>query len=276
MSCYSYLVKIFPFLQKPLYNLLYSAIAHRQRKEYSDIIAELKPLRNKHSGQSCFVIGTGPSLKVEDLEIISRNGIVTFAPNRIYEICEKYDWHPTYYICQDHNIIRTFKDRIAGIKANLSFLPVEYRDIFKESHYRFFVLHEREFYPGSACFSKDASREIAQGYTVTYAAIQFAAYMGFKNIYLLGIDHNYQLTRDAKGHPVRSSAKADNYTAGMTDYVNNQNLPRIEESTIAYETAEQIGKKMGFSIVNTTRGGKLEAFRRMDFEQAICEITKSK
>jgi len=255
---------------------LYSAIARRQRKEYSNKIAELKSLKNTHSGRSCFVIGTGPSLRVEDLETISRNGIVTFAPNRIYEICEKYDWHPTYYICQDHNIIRTFKDRIAGIKAKLSFFPVEYHNVFKGSNYRFFVLHEREYYPGNARFSKDVSKEIAQGYTVTYAAIQLAAYMGFKNIYLLGIDHNYQLTRDAKGRPVRNSGNTNNYTVGMTDYVNKQNLPRIEESTIAYETAERMGKKMGISIVNATRGGKLEAFRRLDFEQAINEITKSK
>lgn len=276
MSCFVSLVKAFPFLRKPLYNMLYSVVARRQRRAYSDVTAKLKPLKNSHAGEACFIIGTGPSLTVDDLMTISRNGIDTFAPNRIFEICEKHDWRPTYYICSDHDLIGKFRDRIASIKAKLSFLPVDYSGVFKGPEFRFYVLHERDYYPGNARFSRDVSKEIAQGYTVTYAAIQLAAYMGYKNIYLLGVDHNYQLTRDAKGRPVRNSESAANYTAGMSNYVNQQNLPRIEESTIAYETAERISKKLGISIVNATRGGKLEAFRRIDFDTAINIITESK
>ena len=45
-----------------------------------------------------------------------------------------------------------------------------------------------------------------------------------------------------------------------------KNLPRIEESTIAYETAEKISRKMGVRIYNATRGGKLDSFERVDFD----------
>ena len=275
MSLYTPLVNAFPFLRKPLYNILYDIIARKQRRDNHNLTNQLKLLKNSHLGESCFIIGTGPSLKVDDLKILEEKDIPTFAPNRIYEICESSGWQPKYYICQDHNIIQTFKDRIKGIKSELSFLPVDYKDEFKGSNYRFFVLHECEYYPQHAKFSKDISKDISQGYTVTYAAIQLAIYMGFKNIYLLGIDHNYNITRDSKGRPVRNSTETQNYSNGMTDYVNTKNLPRIEESTIAYETAERMSKKLSVKIYNATRGGKLDAFERISFEDAIKQIKQS-
>ena len=40
-------------------------------------------------------------------------------------------------------------------------------------------------------FSEDVARVVYGGATVTYACIQIAVYMGFKEIYLLGVDCNY-------------------------------------------------------------------------------------
>ena len=40
-------------------------------------------------------------------------------------------------------------------------------------------------------FSRDIASVVYSGQTVTYSMIQFAAYMGFKEIYLIGVDCNY-------------------------------------------------------------------------------------
>ena len=45
-------------------------------------------------------------------------------------------------------------------------------------------------------FSIDCSDKVYIGYTVTYIMIQMAAYMGFKEIYLLGMDHDFSLDSD--------------------------------------------------------------------------------
>ena len=59
----------------------------------------LKKYKNIHKGQRCFIIGTGPSLSVEDLEKLK--GEITFGSNRIFEIYSQTDWRPTYYMNQD-------------------------------------------------------------------------------------------------------------------------------------------------------------------------------
>lgn len=275
MSIIRFLRKI-PGLHRPVYNILYSFLAKKSKKENETALNDIASLKNSHLGESCFIIGTGPSLKTEDLMTIKKTGLITFAPNRIFEICDKLDWEPTYYICQDHNIIRTFEDRIRTVPSVLSFLPMEYKNIFKESKYRFFILRERDYYPGKPKFSRNLSYYLEQGYTVTYGAIQMAVYMGFKNIYLLGVDHNYSIYRDSKGRPVRVNGQAKDYPKEMTQYMNKDTWPRIEESTMAYEKAAEIARKLGVHIYNATRGGKLEAFERVDFDKVMCDYAKRK
>ena len=260
------LIKWSPILTRLAYNWFYARVASKQYKENKAVVEQISKYRNIHKGQRCFIIGTGPSLTIADLEALKDE--ITFAPNRIYELLDKTSWRPTYYICQDHNLIQTFGNRIKGVEANTSFLPVDYKNLFVGEKYRFFALKEKNFYPNDAEFSYDPSKFLAQGYTVTYGAIQLAIYMGFTDIYLIGVDHNYNIIRDAKGRPIRKD-DTENYSKGMTNYINMNSLPRIEETTIAYETAERISRKVGVRIYNATRGGKLEAFDRVNLDEIL-------
>lgn len=242
-------------------------IAYIQYRQNKVLLSRIKHLKGSHKGERCFIIGTGPSLTVEDLNLLKNE--ITFATNRIYEVFDKTDWRPTYYVNQDHTLIRTFTNEIKSVAATYKFVPIDYKDIFEGPEYYFYVLKHKEFYPNPAPFSSEIHKYLAQGFSVTYGAIQIALYMGFKEIYLLGIDHNYNVTRDATGKPVRAKASVQNYSKAISNYMDMNNLPRIEETTIAYETAEQISRKLGVRIFNATRGGKLEAFERVDFDKIV-------
>ena len=248
-------------------NLINSRIAIRQYWDYRETVLRLQALKDTHKGERCFIIGTGPSLTIQDLELLQ--GEVTFATNRIYELFPKTVWRPTYYVNQDHELIKKYGENIRAIDVERVFLPVDYVQQFPGEKYSFFVLKYKEFFPHDAPFSTDISRYLAQGFTVTYGAIQIAAYMGFKEIYLLGIDHNYGVFRDAKGRIIKSNSIRRNYPEGMKEMKNQKNVPRIEETTVAYETVEKLSRKLGFRIYNATRGGKLEAFERINFDTVI-------
>ncbi|MEH7386551.1 hypothetical protein V7147_14250, partial [Bacillus sp. JJ1521] len=56
---------------------------------------KLKKIKNKHMGQRCFIIGTGPSLTIEDLEKLRNE--MTFSMNSICLAFDETDWRPTYY-----------------------------------------------------------------------------------------------------------------------------------------------------------------------------------
>lgn len=244
---------------------LYSVKQYFQNKS---VCNELKKYKNMHKGKRCFIIGTGPSLTTEDLELL--NDEITIASNRIFEIYPKTTWRPTYYMNQDFPLIRKYTEEICKLDAKGVFLPIEFKEEFAgRENVSHFVLRHRDFYPKDADFSRNIHVYLGQGFTVTYGAIQMARYMGFSEVYLLGIDHNYSISLNEKGIPVVNEGVKD-YFKGSTASNKGLNLPRIAESTVAYMTARKFAdKQKNFTVYNATRGGKLEAFPRVDLNEVL-------
>ena len=112
--------------------------------------------------------------------------------------------------------------------------------------------------------SADASLYVASGFTVTYAAMQLAMYMGYTELILIGVDCDYPRVVDRNGirtvhnglsHFEGSDQKEDLYHGG--------NVVAMRQ---AYENAKRYAQEHGVKICNATRGGKLEVFERVDFD----------
>lgn len=249
-------------------NYKHYLVSIKQYIENRTVCRELCQYRNIHKGERCFIIGTGPSLTVGDLERLK--GEVTFGSNRIFEIFKQTDWRPTYYMNQDYQLICKFTEEIKKLQAKRKFMPIEVMRYFPGvTDTSFFVLRHKDFYPKDADFSTHIDKYMGQGFTVTYGAIQMAYYMGFSEVYLLGIDHNYSVSLNEKGVPVVRDDVKD-YFKGSKASNAGLNLPRVVESTMAYMTARKFADThKDFKIFNATRGGKLEAFERIDFDELL-------
>ena len=107
-------------------------------------------------------------------------------------------------------------------------------------------------------FSDDFSRKVYNGSTVTYVCIQLAVYLGFKEIYLIGVDYNY--TANAKNH-FTEQPELD----GVFDGMSGQN--RIQDiSYIAFQKAKEYASNHGIKIYNATRTTCLDVFEQVDFD----------
>ena len=116
-------------------------------------------------------------------------------------------------------------------------------------------------YPG---FSSNPCQYICNGHTVVYnIGLQLAAYMGAKEIYLLGVDNSYSMKNG-------SALAPENYF--IKDYAKPEEVEKYqcvffpEKVAKAYENAELYSRFHGFRIFNATRGGKVKAFERVDFD----------
>ena len=159
-------------------NLKSYIISLKQYWQNRTVCNEMRKYKNIHKGKRCFIIGTGPSLTVEDLEKLK--GEYTFGSNRIFEIYPRTTWRPTYYMNQDYQLIEKFQNEIAELEVNRKFMPIEAKKFFEgKKDTSYFVLRYKEFYPKEAEFSTHLDCYMGQGFTVTYGAIQMAFYMGF-------------------------------------------------------------------------------------------------
>ena len=124
-------------------------------------------------------------------------------------------------------------------------------------------------------FSDDCSRQVYSSGTVAYMMLQLAVYMGFKEIYLLGMDCSYSIERHSDGSVTRNDVRDHNPFIQIKDEGNMEDLEKagifaeIDRMMDGYKAAKQYADLRGIKIYNATRGGKLEIFERVDLEKLM-------
>ena len=232
----------------------------------------VKELAGVHEGERCFILGNGPSLTIEDLELIKDE--VTFGSNRIYKLFDRTEWRPTYYLAVDREVIAQEAANLPSQPIGEAFINITPASVKLQGMPHITLINKRPKYYSSHKYTTDNiffSREpwkcVSEGYTVTYTAFQLAFYMGFKEIYLLGMDHTYSHYVDRDGVlRVRDGVEDHCYEDPRGAVINPQYLEGVEFS---YRVALYEGQERGISIYNATRGGSLEIFERVDLDEVM-------
>lgn len=237
----------------------------------------LEELKDKYKGQQCFIIGNGPSLSVEDLDLIK--GKISFACNKIGEIYQKTTWRPDFYFCTDElayaSRVSEFAKNQQWVFMSTDFIP--YISEFKNNMI-FFPLFSR--YCITPEFSLNPLRGIYAADTVLYIASQFAIYMGFKELVLLGVDSDFKMTYTEDGRKVLGLKNAHFYKDDEKDLEAWENLNAwmdfsdtlhsgIYNIQDGWKMLQYQSEQLDFSVINATRGGVLEVFPRKDLENII-------
>lgn len=212
-------------------------------------------LKNKHKGKRCFIICTGPSLSIADLEKLKNE--YTFGMNNIFRLFDRTSWRPTYYGVIDPSVYKKLCTDNAFAELKNVFIPDLFVKQFENISLRQYNVFPMDYYElywsrltkKPVRFSSDISTLVYDVATVTYSLMQIAVYMGFEEIYLLGSDCDY------------SGSKQHFEEYGIT-VINNPE----KDIMVAHTAARDYAEKHNIKIYNATRGGKLEIYPRVDFD----------
>jgi hypothetical protein len=242
------------------------------------LASSVKKFKDIHKGESCFIIGNGPSLTGEDLNKIKNQ--VSFASNRINLLLDETNWVPYYYSFIDARIADNFFEEVYKMEKKQMFVVVtddgytSLKKHFKKNCHYLRSFHEH-LKNGLPKFSEDLSKKIHTHGTVTYVNIQLAIYMGFENIYLIGVDNNYAINQ-FQGGRVEINKEMIGKDYFKDSYYNSieyaKQVPNnVFAMTQAYLSAKHHCVQKGVKIYNASRGGKLEVFPRVDLDQLFDE-----
>ena len=232
----------------------------------------IKKFKDTYKDQICFFIGNGPSLKASDLDVIKKNNIPTFAFNRIYNIFEQTKWRPTFYISQDEKMLQGCMEEVDDLELPTKLIPIQlnwYYDISINDAVYFNMIGQQIDNLKEFQFSKDSSHGIFNAGTCMYTAAQLAYYMGFKKIYLIGVDHHFQVSQNNKGEIIVDNSVKDYFSDKYNEDKSNLYIPNTEKSTLTYIAMKNYCDNLGIKVYNATRGGKLEVFPRVNFDDVI-------
>jgi len=255
---------LYPFMQMKL-------ILQCKIYRYSEDAVYIRSLRDSHVRERCFIIGNGPSLIPEDLMKLKKE--FCFATNRIFYMFDKVDWRPDIYLCTDNDILikeianikkLVLKNKLVNLSAKKYGRTPEDSLSYINLYGRFRINKNMDV---QTEVSRDVSNYFAKTRTVTCSCIELAMYMGFTEIYLLGVDHSYAITQYSDGRIVRDDT-VKNYFDGMTGSEVIAIHP-VDKATECYRVCATYAKENGVQICNVTRGGKLEVFDRKNLDEVV-------
>lgn len=228
-------------------------IRHRSR---------LLKFKNIHRGQGCFIIGNGPSLNKMDLSPLKKYH--TFGLNKIYLLFNKMDLNLSYHVAVNPLVIEQSAKEFESILSCPSFLSYRpARQLINNRDHIYYI-----FSNGHYLFQPDLTKRLCEGHTVTYVAMQIAFYMGFNQVFLIGVDHNFK----APGSPnEKQFLQGDDQNHFDQSYFGNKewHLPDLEASELSYHLANFTFRRDGRQIFDATIDGKLNIFPKISYQQAL-------
>ncbi|MEM7364093.1 MAG: 6-hydroxymethylpterin diphosphokinase MptE-like protein [Pseudomonadota bacterium] len=235
----------------------------------------LQRLRNRFAGERCFIIGNGPSLNEHDLSKL--DGEYSFGVNSIFYKFYNGNFKPTFYVVEDGHVMTDRHREIDAFECDYRFFPKNYRRYIRSHRSKtyFFNMNEGFYIPESphhevVRFSTDASRRVYCGQSVTIINLQLAYYLGFSEVYLIGMDFSYAIPESVvkEGHSTLLSTE-DDVNHFHPDYFGKGkrwNDPKLHNVKKSYELAKVHYELDGRVIYNATKGGELDVFDRRDYD----------
>ena len=254
----------------------------RMMNEYQSVaFSGIAELQDRHKGERCFIIGNGPSLADADLTVLA--GETTFVTNWFANHPSADALAPDYYCICSHELFggwgkevpefnRDLHQRIENLAQPTTmvlpyrFMPyVESGGLF-DTHDRRYLLFDR---PKTGIdqaldVELDLSRPLHDGYTVIITfCLTLAKWMGFSEIYLLGVDSNYGIS--SPDDPKQYFYDTSLHTSSTSKF---ESLDRIwAPGGPVFQNYEIVRRRFdadGVRIVNLTPGGRLDVFERGD------------
>lgn len=257
------------------------AMAHGAGLLWGENERRLAAYKDCHRGERAFIVGTGPSLTMEDLDALQ--GDICFASNRITLAYDSTEWRPTYYAIHDLVVARQMKDEVPGITADKFFCDGVRSELGPEAGIYLTTLPRLG---PDARFSRNLLSGAYDGASVTLLLLHLAYFMGVSEAYLVGVDNSYVVPQTAKQEPEEDLQAGGNVripgaSVLTTDLESNHFhpgyrktgeawlVPEYERIESAFRAARRAFEADGRVLANASRTTALKALDRVSLDDLL-------
>jgi hypothetical protein len=260
------------------------------RKDLRNELSRTKLLQNKHKGERCFIIGNGPSLKYHDLTQLTEEFV--FTVNYMMKNEDFKTLNSNYHLFFDPIVfeldpkVKEDKERIDLIDGTLESNPemtyiIPYRR--RKNFLKLFPNHKFNFIYNYKTYTPQLKKvshlhRITPGFqNVVIYAINTAIYMGFKEIYLLGVDmtgflehFEYNKVNNQWGH---SYTKSEEEIAFILQTLKKSNIDNEFYLKTYGKTLEQLkimlshATRNNVKLLNASEHGAIDFIPRVEYNQ---------
>ncbi|MEP5338908.1 MAG: 6-hydroxymethylpterin diphosphokinase MptE-like protein [Algibacter sp.] len=217
----------------------------------------------KYTDKPILIVGNGPSLNKTPLDKI-KESFVSIGMNKINLIYKTSSWRPDIISCVNGLVINQNKEYFNKTDIVL-ILPIKafYLGIKPRENVLFVNLKDQDK------VESNIEKSLSTGCTVTFTALQIAAYLNPKSVSIVGVDHNFVYDKD-KG-PLVQKIGGDDVNHFSKEYFKNQywGLPDLFGSERLYEISKDYFDSMNIPIIDYTINGKLKIFDKGNIKDLV-------
>lgn len=217
--------------------------------------ATFKTLHNSGAGKDVIVMCNGPSLNKVPLETLA--GRFVIGMNKINLMFDRSDFRPNMIVAINKYVIEQNAEFYNTTEIPLMISKIGIGVIQPRPNVCFINAI------GYLDFSHKPAEAVYEGWTVTYAALQIALYMGFQRAGIVGADHSFNQTGKPNELQVSKSDDPNHFDPRYFGTGKPWQLADLEGSERAYKLARHNFEMRGSALYNCTEGGKLEIFDRL-------------
>lgn len=207
------------------------------------------------------IVGNGPSLNKTPLDKI-RDEYVSIGMNKINLIYQKVKWRPDIIACVNGFVIRQNKDYF-NTTSRVLILPVKAIYLGIKPRKNILFVNLKDQYK----VEKNIRKVLSTGCTVTFTAIQIAAYLNPIRVGIVGVDHNFIYDKG----PNVQKFEGNDINHFSKDYFKGQywGLPDLVGSEKLYQLSKKYFQLNNIPIFDYTVNGKLDVFDKGDINYII-------
>ena len=257
----------------------------KSRFQYTEYAKRNEKLRDKYRGKRCFILGNGESLRQKNLALLKDE--VVFVTNGFYKCEACAEVEPNYYLLVDDAFFKgkLGHDLLAGIEClkeyehkpefivPYSMVPVIQED-YKWNRWTnvYYIDAGMSFHKG---YNKqwDMTQIVAAPQCVVQVAMLAATFMGFEEIYLLGVEQtnifdtiNMYLGIGPSNYVYAEEKSSDSWMQLRTLHTLDEQLRGYARIFELYKEIYRYCRNMGVEIYNCTPESLIDSIPKKEYE----------
>jgi len=215
-------------------------------------------LHNRHLDERCVLMANGPSLNRMDLSFLRRQTVIGL--NKIFLGFRKFHFYPRYYVSVNRMVLQQSAEAIARLNC-VKFISDRADGLLAEDALTYRINTTRA--PHRFCH--DISQGVHEGWTVTYAALQIAYFLGFSEVVLIGMDHKFAYNGAPNQAQQLDGPDPNHFSPDYFGHGQQWNNPDLAHSEESYGIARTEFERDGRRIIDATVDGACTVFEKADY-----------
>ncbi len=207
------------------------------------------------------MVANGPSLNRMDLGFLRKECVIGL--NKIYLGFQTFGFYPRYYVSVNTKVIEQSVAEIKQLNCVKFLSRSGASGLIEEDGLTYHIdttCPEQRFF-------KEIDQGVHEGWTVTYAALQIAYFLGFSEVILIGLDHRFSYSGQPNEDRVMEGDDPNHFCADYFGGGQRWDNPDLVNSEISFQIARNEYEKEGRRIIDATVEGACEVFKKADYRK---------